>query len=568
MIGVRPREPIYNGFGGTLAKAVDSFVGLFAPGLAHGMQKRRIQSSALLAFEAAKVDRMMPKESLASADGEVLDSLPTMRARSRRHERDDGHIAGAVSVYVDAVVGDGIKPQCATTTKETGRGETVIRKWREACQNYFEDWSANMADSTREGSFYDLQALVARTRKIDGECFTHSVVGNGIMAIEVIDSDRVANPNMKKDTPNLRSGVEIDSKGMAVGYHIAEMHPDDADFGATVPYTRVSPWDGDLSVVQHCKRKGRAGQTRGIPDGASSAQYLEHLHHYLKSEIVGARAAANYAMFIKKSVSATDADIIPVDVSSEGGLDQEYHENLEAGTIAYLNEGEEPFAFNPNRPGAGDAFVIRILRAVSASHGMSYERMCRNWGGMNYTSMRGQLKEEERGFNRDRGLMNRQFNTPWWRNVIRHGIQTGKLVPPPSYLDNPEPWLKVIWIAPPQGMVDPTKEIAASTAAIEANLSTPWHEAGRSGLDPEEILERKAAFLARAAELEAQYKLAPGSLTGGAAASNEKQGAAGGQKNDEDEDDAAAPSDSKDEDDEDDTDDSKPTGDDKDEDDK
>jgi hypothetical protein len=267
--------------------------------------------------------------------------------------------------------------------------------------------------------------------------------------------------------------------------------------------------------MQHVYRVNRPGQSRGVPDGASSFQYLEHLHHYLKSEIIGARAASNFAMFIKKSVSATDPDINPVQADGESGL--QYHEKLESGTIAYLNEGEEPVPFNPSRPGAADSFVIRMLRAVAAGQGMSYERMTRDYGGMNYSSMRGMLKEEQRGFDRDRNHLNRTFNQPWWRNVIRHGVQIGRIDPPAGYADNPEPWLACEWIPPAYGWVDPVKEIKAAKEAIDANLSTPWHEAGRAGLDPMDVLDKRGQFLARAAAKEIEYGLVPGSLTGGVA---------------------------------------------------
>ena len=531
MRGGSSRQPIYQGVQGRIAQAIDTTVGLIAPGLAHKMQTRRMKSQALLAYEAATVDRVMPRERAQSADAETLPGLSTMRARSRRQAQDDSHAASVVDVYVDAVVGQGVKPQCATSVEKTKSTEEVVTQWRKSCEAYFERWANEEADASGHGTFYDLQALVARTRKIDGECFTHAVVGgDNTLAIETIDADRIINPNNDRDAQNLRSGVLLDRMMRPQGYYVATSHPDDVEFWRNSETTLIVAGDSELSVMQHVYRRSRPGQSRGVPDSASSASYVEHLHHYLQSEIIGARAAANYAMFIKKSVNASDSDIIPVQGEEAGG-DLAYHEKLEAGTIAYLNEGEEPVPFNPNRPGISDTFVVRMLRAIAASNGMSYERMARDFGGMNYSSMRGQLKEEQRGFDRDRALLVRLFCRPWWRNVIRHGVQTGALVPPSEYLDNPEPWLAADWIPPAYGWVDPMKEIAAAKEAIDANLSTPWHEAGRAGLDPIEILERKAQFASQAARIEEEYNLVPGSLTGVASSmvndrssSNEEEG--------------------------------------------
>lgn len=518
LVGGRTPRRVYDGFTGKLAQAIDTVVGLFAPGWVKHRLANRMRGEAMLAFEAAVVDRMMPRENPQSADAEVLPNLATMRARSRRQTQDDGHAESAVTVYVDAVVGPGIKAQCGASSARTGATEKEVMDWRTRANAYFEEWT-NKADATAHGTFYDLQALVARTRKVDGESFTHVVVEQGqAPVIEQIDADRIGNPKDQLDTMTLRQGVQIDAKGKPTGYWVANVHPGDTLLGSSVAYTFVPAREGDLQVVHHHFRRQRTGQTRGYPDGVSSAQYLDHLHHYLKSEIIGARAAANYAVFIRKAVSELDADLSPVQSqSASGDVTTVYHEKLEAGTIAYLNEGEEPVAFNPNRPGAGDEFVKRMLRAIAASHGMSYERMARDFGGMNYSSMRGQLKEEQRGFDRDRSLLIRQFCNPVWRAVILHGVQSGELQPPRDFLAKLDAWLAVNWVPPAMGWVDPQKEIQASRDAIEANLSTPWHEASRAGLDPIEVLERRAEFFARAAEIEARYKLPAGTLSGVAA---------------------------------------------------
>ena len=515
---VRNQEPIpriYSGASGVLARAVDSVVGLVAPSTGHKMRRKRMETAAMLAFEAAVVDRMMPREHAQSADNEVLPGLETMRARSRRQTQNDSHADSAVQVFVDAVVGPGIKPQSSCTTESTGEPVAVVDRWRKECEQYFHQWSERMADSSGHGNFYDMQALVARTRKVDGECFTHTVIGGDqTLSIEIIDADRISNPNYQQDSQSMRGGVVVDQKMLPVGYWVTTSEGSDDPFNTSVKHTFIPAADGDLSVMQHHYRKLRPAQSRGYPDNASAAQYLDHLHQYLKAEIIGARASANYAMFIKKAVNASDAEIMPVIDSMGGQTETVYHERLEAGTIAYLNEGEEPVAFNPNRPGAADSFVVRMLRAIAASNGMSYERMTRDYGGMNYSSMRGLLKEEQRGFDRDRALLTRQFCSPVWRNVIRHGVQTGKIQAPRTYIDDTDKWLEVHWIPPAMGWVDPHKEIQAAKEAIDANLSTPWHEAGRAGLDPIEVLERKADYFNQAIEIEKQRGLLPGTLTG------------------------------------------------------
>ena len=96
---------VYKGAAGSVARVFDRLVGVVAPGMAHSMLKRRMQHSALLSYEAARVDRMMPGEATVSPDAELLHDLPVIRARSRRQVQDDAHASSAVQVYVDAVIG-------------------------------------------------------------------------------------------------------------------------------------------------------------------------------------------------------------------------------------------------------------------------------------------------------------------------------------------------------------------------------------------------------------------------------------------------------------------------------
>jgi hypothetical protein len=49
--------------------------------------------------------------------------------------------------------------------------------------------------------------------------------------------------------------------------------------------------------------------------------------------------------------------------------------------------------------------------------------------------------------------------------------------------------------------------------AVEANLSTPYDEAARAGLDAEQILEARSKFFVRAREIEERDGHEPGTLT-------------------------------------------------------
>lgn len=515
--GADERRPIYEGKLGLVARAIDGAIGMVAPGLAHRMSRARMQREALLAFQAARITRIEPSSPKTSADSNVLPDLDRLRDKSRILAQDDPHVIAAVDITVECTIGDGIVPRGKCTPAETGLSEEDCRAWNDACTAEFARWSDEESDATGVGTFYDLQELTARELVVDGESFSHALPGgDGMIAVETIDADRVVSPGMY-DTYKVRAGVELDGHGRRVAYHVLPAHPQDVGFAGapntTVP-VRIEAEAGGLTIMTHVFWRRRTGQTRGYPHCSGSANFLGHLREYLYNETVAQRTSAGYALFIKRAISPTDVDVLPVQDTEDGGADLNYLEKIEPGTIEYLNEGEEVQPFAPNRPGTQfEAFVTRILRASASSMGLSYEVMCRDFGRMNLSSARAMLREVRRRFDRLRALIVRGFCQPWWRNVIQSGIVSGRLQPPGAYLDNPEAFLRAQWTAPAYGFVDPVSDAEGSTAAVSANLTTPQEEAAAQGRDAIAVLRERADFLRQAKDLEEANGLTPGALT-------------------------------------------------------
>lgn len=506
-------QPIYAGARGAVARAVDGLVGTFAPGAAHRMRVARMKSNALLAFEAAQITAHLPRPPRSgSADAEILPDLQTMRDACRDLDRNDAHFAAGKRAHQDNIIGSGIVPQSTVLPEETGMTEDQCQVWRAQCEAWFAEWAEDEADITGNGTFYDLQRLVAGALMPEGEAIVHAVVENGRIACDVIDPDRLVSPGMM-DTRTIRGGVELNKFSRPVAYHILQEHPSDIGFlgsGSTKP-SRIAAVDGRYSIVQHIFRRERAGQTRGVPWLASARPYQHHLHNYLNAELVAARSASNWVGTVKRNGDSLDPSITPT--QGVNGT-QDFLEDLDAGQWFYAQDGEELQVHAFNRPGAQfEPFVKRILRAIWAAPGLAYELVTKDFGAMNYSSARTLLLECRRSFDVTRTQIVRQFCRPWWSNVILAGVASGRLTPPAGFLRDPRPFLRVRWVPPAYGWVDPVTEIEAASQSIEANLSTPYDEAARAGQDAEQVLLARARFLRFAAETEANYGLEPGSLT-------------------------------------------------------
>lgn len=509
------RLSIYTGVMGKAAHMLDRAIGLAFPTWAHRRQQARLRSVAMLSFyEGARVDRINAKPKSGSADAELLPDMQVLRDASRTMERDDAHMDSAVQVLEDNIIGTGLTPKPHVDIKRAGVSQSEADNWAQECERAWANWVEH-SDSTEDGTFYDQQLLVLRGLIVDGEQLGHTTfTDDGMPQCELIDVDRLVSPSLT-DTDKIRGGVERGDKGQPIAYHILERHPEDIMPARRDWKTvRIAKDEGNYSIVQHVYQRKRAGQTRGAPKFSSAIGYMRGFHDLMNSELTATRANAKTAMLITRPASVSDPEIQPIPGMGSDGRSGGYLQTLEDGMIEYLEPGEDVRSHIPNRPGTTfDPFVIRSLRAVCAAGGLSYEMVARDFGSMNYASTRGSFVELRRGFDKTRKIITRKFCTPYYRNVVLAKIANGELVPPQQFVTNPEAFLCVRWVHPAYGWVDPVKEVEAASMAVDANLSTPYDEAQRAGLDAEQILEDKAKFFARARELETKYGLEKGELT-------------------------------------------------------
>lgn len=510
---------------GFVARILDSAIAAVSPHWATqrvaARQLLERSKGARLRYDAARMDRVRSVSRSGSADGDLLPDLRVLREKSRALVRDDAHAAALVSVRVDNVVGEGINPQAAVTPDRSGLTQAQCDDWNRSADQLWHETCAHIADANDVDDFAAMTRLVYRTQIVDGEALAHRLVIPGRAALgtcyEIVDVDRLEDPAQNANT---RHGVELGERGQPVAYWILPEHPDDLRYSTTGARSarpeRFARRNGEFHNVLHVFKRQRPGQSRGLPLIVPALPLFEHLHHYLDSEIIAARANSNVAMFIRRPLDPhTDPDVRPVDDDAGRDGARVWHETLEPGTIEYLEEGEEIQPFVPSRPGSTfDAFVTRILRAICAAAQMPYEMVARDWRGMNYSNARVLLLEARRAFGIAQNELVATWLRPVWENTIREAVGIGLL---PTYAEamraNPRAFYAARWIRPAWGWVDPTKEIEAARLSIEANLSTPDIEAARAGLDAVDVLEARARFFVAAREIEARNNLEPGTLT-------------------------------------------------------
>ncbi|MDD5449660.1 MAG: phage portal protein [Candidatus Omnitrophica bacterium] len=502
---------------GILEKAgrtLDDMIGVFSPQRAFKRQAfRKAREIAASSYRGAERSRLrsdwFPKG--YSADQDLFYDHALLRERSRDLNRNDAHASGITTTVTTNVVGIGIKPQSRIDKDALGIGEEEAVAFQKAAERVWEKW-VPFADASERMDFYEIEALMARQELENGESIILPLMLSSgdrrhySLALDVIESDRLVTPQGYSQDKRVRFGVRIGELGEPVEYYLRINHPGDISFRksedsfAYKTYSAVNKL-GRRNVL-HLYEIKRPGQTRGVPFFAPVLTYFKDKADYMEAELVAARIAACFALFVKKQDALAAATIrtSPNDASQR-------IESIEPGMFEYLNPGEEIQSFNPSRPNAQyDAFISSILRAICSALNLSYEIVSKDFSQTNYSSARASLLQAYKYFRLRQDWLARKFCQPIWEMLLEEAFLRNEL-PARDFYKNKYEWMRARWIAPGWQWVDPYKEAEAAKLTMDMGLSSLADEAAAQGKDFEEILGQKVREAVKIKELEEKYKI-------------------------------------------------------------
>lgn len=442
--------------------------------------------------------------SIASADSIILDSLSTLRSRSRDFERNNEYFNWYLSLMRSNVVGpDGVKLQVKAqnpdgSSDKAGNG-MVESAWKEFCRR---------GSITVDGgmSMVDLQCHIASAVPRDGEVILRKIRdsdyahGVSLQLIEPDQLDETLNEDARNGNP-IRMGVEIHRVTRApIAYHFLRDHPGDTDYTTHVgsKYIRV-PAD----EIIHIYRRDRVGQTRGVPWGSAVIRSLKMLHGYREAELVAARVgAAKIGFFTSPSGDGFAPDEFG---PGEGGRPSEGPPimNAEPGTFHQLPDGVQFQGWNPDHPNAGFGdFERAILRGVASGLGVNYSALSNDFEGISYSSIRhGALSERDFYKGVQRFIIDHFIDEvyAWW---LDHAIDF-QILPFKGENKFRKFYSAATWKPRGFAWVDPEKEMKANVLALENGLASHSGIAAGLGKDAEELF----AEIARDRETAEMYAL-------------------------------------------------------------
>ncbi len=421
------------------------------------------------------------------ANDAINADLPALRSRSRDQVRNNPIAGGAVHTLVNYVIGTDLTMRSKIDSTALGLDSASAGIWRDEVNARFRAWAESTdCDAERGLNFYGIQALAFRSMLESGDVFAILAQaernGRKIPVVQLIEADRVCNKDAARDTDKLVSGIEVDSMGAPVNYHICNQHPTvwkNSQKKSWVFRPAFGAQTGRRNVI-HLYNRLRPGQMRGVPILAPVIEPLKQLSRYTEAELQAAVVSGAFAIFLKMDPNAF-SELFDEDGRNnylKGATDWDGKfpgTTLDGpGKAVNLLPGESVEDANPGRPNSEfDPFVQAILRQIGCELGLPFEVLIKHFTS-SYSAARAALLDAWRVFSVRREFMAAYFCQPIYEDWLTREIAAGRIMAR-GFFEDPAirfHWCDADWIGDGPGSIDPQKEVAAARERVALGIST------------------------------------------------------------------------------------------------
>lgn len=535
----KPKTPALSGTALTQPNILDKAIAYAMPGLAVRRMAQRNQLALSGSYTGARIDRaqLSRYNPLAgSANADTIFDLPTLRARSRDQMRNAPVALGALNTTVSHVVGTGLTYTPAIDADFLGLSEEQAEEWGDNVKRRFQAWANSTdCDCARQLDFYGIQELVFRSQLESGDCFvlTPRIARNGKserLALQIIEADRVSNPNRTVSTDTLVDGVEISPQtGEAVAYHVARQHPGAYSSTSNNVWDRVAARGNATGRqnVLHIFKPLRPGQVRGVPWIAPIIEPLKQLGRWSDAELNAAVVSGIMATFVKMDPTAFQ-DIYDEDAQGEiVAQASRWSGEMESGKAINLLPGESIESPTPGRPNpAFDPFWQAMVRQIGMALEMPFEVLVMHFQS-SYSAARAALLMAWKAFRSKRDVLAKTLCQPTLELWLTDEVALGRISAPGYFSDDVvrAAWCAAIWTGDGPGSIDPEKEVKAAAKRVELGISTKQAESiAFDGIDWQQKHEQRVKEI-NAEKADGIYVPPPGSPAGAGTAPPMEDGA-------------------------------------------
>lgn len=431
-------------------------------------------------YAASIIDRLTSSWGIlnTTADADLRYSIANIRARARELSQNNDYARRYLQLVVTNLIGPAGVTLQNKAVDNNGALDKVANTQIEAG---FKDW-AWYAGADGRLSWLDIQRIITESVARDGEVLVRMIKGKAAgnkynFALQVLEADHL-DEQWNIPERNIRMGIEYDTNGKPIAYHIWKYHP--YEFGIQTRQNERLRISADEII--HIYYKERPSQSRGVSWMHSAMTRLKHLDKYEEAEIVAARVAASKMGFY---ITPTGDDY-----SGDKDADNAVLQSAEPGHFEQLPEGWDFKTFDVNHPSGNlQPFIKSTLRGIAAGLNVSYNALASDLEAVSYSSLRyGSLDERDYWMTRQTWMIH-TLCVPIFEAWLDMALAFGSINLPHSKIDK---FNSPYFSARRWQWVDPEKDINAAVIAINNGLKTRTSTLAEVGLDFEETVDRLA----------------------------------------------------------------------------
>lgn len=465
---------------------------------------------------------------LRSADADILPEKDMLDGRTRDMLRNDAFVQGGGNLHKDNIVGAHYLLNTRPSSKVLfGKQDDVWEaEFQEEVEEKFDliaESPNNWLDAQRTNTFTSLVRLAVGVYVAAGEVLATAEWIKGApfsTVVQMVDLDRLSDPDFLsyQDRANVRGGIRFDRRGAPLSYFIRDEHPADIyPTRFTLPkwkeVPRTKPW-GRMQVI-HIHEQTRPDQSRGVSELATSLQEQKYSRRFRTVNLQRAIMQSLYAAAITSELpkeqiiaamggQAMSADSCATAITNYatgflGAIDQYTGEakriRLDGARIPVFFPGTKLEMLSPTQgQGLGLEFEQSLLRYISASLGVSYEQLSRDYTSTNYSSARAAMTETWKFMQARKKLVADRFASMIFRLWLEEAINTNQIT---AFSARKSAMLytggvqnmafeaisRCDWVGASRGQIDELKETQAAVLRISNGLSTAEDELARLGKD-------------------------------------------------------------------------------------
>lgn len=422
-----------------------------------------------------------------SAKEDIEYNLPTLRQRSRDLYMGVPIATSALKTLRTNVVGLGLSLKSRVDFEFLGIDEEQAQEIERQIEREFALWANDEScDLERLDNFYEIQQLVFLNWLMSGDVIAllPTTKRKNVpydLRIQLIEADRLCTPPEYWENPKFSGGVEVNSEGEVIAYHILNQHPLSQNPQKLPAWQRVKAFGdrtGRRNVI-HIMNRERIGQRRGVPILAPVIESLKQLGRYTDAELVAAVVSGMFTVFIQRGGNGDDVPLGSITEEGEQVSNSPNDIEIGNGSIIDLGEGETANAVSPGRPNSNfDGFVTAVTRQIGAALEIPYELLTKHFTS-SYSASRGALLEAWKSFRMYRNWLSKDFCQPIFEEWLAEAVSKGR-VKAPGFFANiavRKAYSGAEWNGPAQGLLNPVQEVQAAELRVQSGFSTRAREA-------------------------------------------------------------------------------------------